>query len=209
MVAAPAGFGKTTLLTQWLGTDATAKPPPVVAWVSLDGRDNDLATFWTYVVAALQGSDSARDTLGVAALDVLHSRQPSSDAAIATLVNDLEQLDEEVLLVLDDYHVIESSDIHEAMTDLIDHLPSNTHVILATRTDPPLPLARLRARGELIEVRSADLRFTGDEAADYLAGPMGLTLTAARGRSPGGSDGRVGSSAAASRVVAPRSRRHY
>ena len=81
--------------------------------------------------------------------------------------------------MLDDYHVIESSDIHEAMTDLIDHLPSNTHVILATRTDPPLPLARLRARGELIEVRSADLRFTGDEAADYLAGPMDLTLTAA------------------------------
>ena len=180
VIAAPAGFGKTTVLTQWLAstTNPSAGQPPAVAWVSLDTRDSDSGTFWTYVVTALQGVVAKTDGVGVAALDILRSRQPSSDAAITTLVNDLEQLEGEVLLVLDDYHVIEASDIHEAMAYFVDHIPANTHVILATRTDPALPLARLRARGELVEVRSADLRFTDLEAAEYLAGPMHLTLTA-------------------------------
>ena len=103
---------------------------------------------------------------------------PSVDAALAALLNDLSR-PEPLTLVIDDYHLVESRDIHDAMAFLVEHLPSNVHLVIATRADPPLPLSRLRARGELVEVRAADLRFTDDEAADYLAGTMGLALTAA------------------------------
>jgi LuxR family transcriptional regulator, maltose regulon positive regulatory protein len=188
LVCAPAGFGKTTLLTQWLAeiADRASGGVPAVAWVSLDERDNDPATFWTYVITALQnaaggtgGSGGTGGTIGAAALGLLQPSQPPPEAALATLLNDLQGLGDDVVLVLDDYHVIDSRDIHEALSYVVDHLPPHVHLVLATRADPPLPLSRLRARGELVEVRSADLRFTHDEAADYLAGPMGLTLTPA------------------------------
>jgi len=171
LVSAPAGFGKTTLLTEWL---AQAPGGPAVAWVSLDERDNDPGTFWTYVVTAVQ---DATGGVGADALDVLRSPQPPVEAALVSLVNELHARPGEVVLVLDDYHLVESGEIHDGMAFLLDHLPDHLHLLLATRADPPLPLARLRARGELVEIRAGDLRFTREEAAEYLAGPMGLTLS--------------------------------
>ncbi len=172
LVSAPAGFGKTTLLTEWLAaarTDGT-----LVAWLSLDQRDDDPATFWTYLVSALR---TAVPDVGAQALALLQSPQSATDAVLATLLNELQSVPDELVLVLDDYHVIEAADIHDGVAFLLDHLPPQLHLVIATRVDPPLPLARLRARGELVEVRAADLRFGPDEAAAYLGDVMGLTLT--------------------------------
>jgi LuxR family transcriptional regulator, maltose regulon positive regulatory protein len=146
-------------------------------WVSLDERDNDPATFWTYVITALQAATPG--AVGATALELLGSPQPPTEAALATLLNDLDVVPHDIVLVLDDYHVIDARGVHDGMVHLLEHVPPHVHLVLATRTDPPLPLPRLRARGELVEVRSADLRFTRDEAAAYLTGPMGLSLTAA------------------------------
>ena len=172
VISAPAGFGKTTLLTEWLAADSAGGGS--VAWVSLDQRDNEPTLFWTYVVAALQ---SAAEGVGAGALSLLQSPQPSTDAALAVLLNDLHATPDDIVLVLDDYHLIEAREIHEGMAFLLEHLPPQLHLVLATRADPALPLARLRARGELVEVRAADLRFTAEEAAAYLNGSMGLALT--------------------------------
>ena len=171
LVSAPAGFGKSTLLAQALVGGSRR----LVAWLSLDAGDNDPATFWTYVLAALR---TAAPDLGGSAQVLLES--PGGAAPIATvltsLLNDLAGSDNEVALVLDDYHVIHTPEIHEAMTFLVDHLPAQLRLVIATRSDPALPLARLRARGELLEVRAADLRFTDEETARYL-GEMGLHLS--------------------------------
>ncbi len=177
LVSAPAGFGKTTLLTQWLAEIGEQATGPAVAWVSLDEGDNDPASFWTYVITALQRATDG--SVGAASLGLLRPPQPPPEATLTTLLNDLHALRREVVLVLDDYHAIESRAIHEGLSYLLDHAPPQLHLMLTTRADPPLPLSRLRARGELVEVRSADLRFTRDEAAEYLAEAMGLTLTAA------------------------------
>jgi LuxR family maltose regulon positive regulatory protein len=174
LVSAPAGFGKTTVLTEWL-TDA----PPAgrsVAWLSLDARDNDPALFWAYLVAALQ---TVIPDLGADMLALLQSPSSSSEAALATLLNDLAGAPGEVVLVLDDYHVIEAPAVHEGIAFLLEHLPAQVHLVIAGRADPPLPLARLRSRGDLVELRAADLRFTPEEAAQYLTEAMGLALTVA------------------------------
>ena len=173
LVSAPAGFGKTTLVTAWLGT--AAGDGAAVAWLSLDERDNDPALFWSYVLAALE---SAVPGLGANARALLDSAGASPDAVLATLVNELHSVDRDVFLVLDDFHVIDHHDIQEGVTYLLDHLPERAHLVLTSRADPPLPLARLRVRGELVEIRAADLRFTTEEAAAYLNGAMGLELTA-------------------------------
>jgi len=173
LVSAPAGFGKTTLLTEWLA--AAPSDGPTAAWLSLDRRDNDPATFWTYLVAALR---TAAPEVGASALSLLESPHPSTDAVLATLLNDLDAISDDVVLVLDDYHVIEARDVQDGMAFLLEHLPPRLHLLLASRADPALPLARLRARGELVEIRAADLRFTPGEAAAYLNEMMGLALTA-------------------------------
>ncbi|MDQ4089307.1 MAG: LuxR C-terminal-related transcriptional regulator [Actinomycetota bacterium] len=161
LVSAPAGFGKTTLLAEWLaGTGRTA-------WLSLDAGDNDPVVFWAYVVAALQT---------VVDPAILASSPASVEAALATLVNELDALEDDLVMVLDDYHVIESAPIHEQLGFLLEHLPPNVHLVIGSRADPPLPLARLRARGELVELRAADLRFTTDEAVAYFNETMGLDL---------------------------------
>jgi LuxR family maltose regulon positive regulatory protein len=171
LVSAPAGFGKTTLLTEWL----TAAPADgrAAAWVSLDQRDNDPALFWTYLVAAL---NRAAPEIGGDALVLLQSPQPPMDAMLATLLNDLSAVPHDLVLVLDDYHLIEAGDVREGVAFLLEHLPPQVHVVIATRADPALPLARLRARGELVEIRAADLRFTRAEAAAYLNDATGLNL---------------------------------
>jgi LuxR family transcriptional regulator, maltose regulon positive regulatory protein len=172
VLSAPAGFGKTTLLTEWLAADAAGGAS--VAWLSVDQRDNEPTVFWTYVVAALQ---TASEDVGAVALSLLTSSQPSTEAALAVLLNDLYGIDDDLLLVLDDYHLIDAAEIHEGMAFLLEHLPPRLHLVLATRADPALALARLRGRGELVEVRAADLRFTAAESAAYLNGSMGLALT--------------------------------
>jgi LuxR family transcriptional regulator, maltose regulon positive regulatory protein len=175
ILSAPAGFGKTTLLTEWLAAEsADGADRAAVAWVSLDRRDNDPTLFWTYVVTAIQ---AAVDGVGNAALQLLASSPPPIDAALAALLNDLDGHSSELMLVLDDYHVIETPAVHDGLTFVLEHQPRGLHVVLATRADPPLPLAQLRASGRLVEVRAADLRFTPEEAAAYLNGPMDLGLS--------------------------------
>jgi LuxR family transcriptional regulator, maltose regulon positive regulatory protein len=170
LVSAPAGFGKTTLLTEWVaGAPAAGRS---VAWLSLDERDNDPALFWRYFVAALQ---SAAPEVGTGALDLL---QASADAMLATLVNDLSAVQDHLVLVLDDYHLTDAREVHDGVAFLVEHLPAHVHLVIAGRADPALPLARLRGRGELVELRAADLRFTAEEAAAYLTEAMGLALTA-------------------------------
>jgi LuxR family transcriptional regulator, maltose regulon positive regulatory protein len=174
LVSAPAGFGKTTLLAEWLAVAAVGGRS--VAWLSLDQRDNDPALFWTYVVAAL---NTGAPTGGAGALAHLQAPQPPNEAGLVALLNDLDAISDDVVLVLDDYHVIDARDVQDGMAFLLEHLPPQIHLVIASRTDPPLPLARLRGRGELAEIRAADLRFTPSEAAAYLNEVMGLVLTAA------------------------------
>jgi LuxR family transcriptional regulator, maltose regulon positive regulatory protein len=177
LVSAPAGFGKTTLLTEWLaaGPDAPAGEGRA-AWLSLDRVDNDPASFWTYVIAALRTVASG---VGESALALLQAPQPPPiETVLTALLNDLGATADDIVLVLDDYHVIDASDVQDGMAFLLDHLPPWLHVVIASRADPALPLARWRARGELVEIRAAELRFTPDEAAAYLNEMMGLQLTA-------------------------------
>ncbi len=173
LVSAPAGFGKTTLLTEWL---AAAGEGRSVAWLSLDERDDDPVLFWTYLVAAVR---TAVPGLGESAGSVLASSQPSTEAVVAALLHDLDAVPGEVVLVLDDYHVVSAREVQDGMAYLLEHLPPRVRVVIAGRADPVLPLARLRARGELVEVRAAQLRFTPEETGAYLTGAMGLPLAAA------------------------------
>jgi len=172
LVSAPAGFGKTTLLTDWL----TAAPGDgrITAWLSLDHSDNDPALFWAYFVAALR---MAAPGVGEGALALLTSTESPTEAFVVTLLNDLAALSDDVVLVLDDYHVIEEPQVQDKMAYLVEHLPPQIRLVIASRADPALPLARLRARGQLVEIRAADLRFTLDEATAYLNDVMGLDLT--------------------------------
>ena len=174
LISAPAGFGKTTLLTEWLA--AAPVEERSVAWVSLDPGDNQPASFWTYLVAALR---AVAPGVGGRALSLLQGPQPPPiETVLAPLLNELGAVANDVVLVLDDYHLIDAHDIQDGVAFLLDHLPPQVHLVIITRADPALPLARLRARGELVEVRAADLRFTPAEAAAYLNEVMGLDLGA-------------------------------
>ena len=177
LVSAPAGFGKTTLLAEWLAAGPAAPAGErLVAWLSLDRADNDPVSFWTYVIAALR---TVAPGVGESALAFLQAPQPPPiETVLTALLNDLGATAADIVLVLDDYHVIDASDVQEGMAFLLDHLPPWLHVVIASRADPALPLARWRARGELVEIRAAELRFTPDEAAAYLNEMMGLQLTA-------------------------------
>ena len=171
LVCTPAGFGKTTLLADWA---AGARWP--VGWLSLDPEDNDPMRFWRYVVAAL---DRVVDGLAEQVLPLL--TPPSvmwSQGVVTALANQLQATPDELVLVLDDYHVMESRPVHEGMAFLLDHLPPRLHVVISSRSDPPLPLARLRARGQLAELRATDLRFTPEEVSALLRQVWGLDLTA-------------------------------
>src|SRR6202165_3130692 len=174
LVSAPAGFGKTTLLTDWLR--AAPGDGRVTAWLSLDHSDNDPALFWAYFIAALK---TAAPGVGESALALLPSTESPSEAFVVTLLNDLAAVTHDVVLVLDDYHVIEEPHIRDGMAYLVEHLPPHVRLVIASRADPTLPLARLRARRELVEIRAADLRFTLEETAAYLNEVMGLELTPA------------------------------
>lgn len=171
LISAPAGAGKSTLLADW-----AAQTDRAVAWVSLDDDDNDPARFWSYLVTALH---SVTAHAGQA---LLHALNSGSDAALQPLLidllNDLNRAERPGALVLDDYHAILAPDIHDGVRFLLEHLPATLRVVIATRVDPPLPLARWRVRDQLTELRGSDLQFTRDEAASFLARTMGLSLTA-------------------------------
>jgi LuxR family transcriptional regulator, maltose regulon positive regulatory protein len=172
LVEAPAGFGKTTLLSQWRAAAGGGR----VAWVSLDEGDNDPTRFWGYLVGALR---SVEPGVGASALAALG--RPSADlhrAVLPGLLNDLHVVGSPLVLVLDDYHLITNPTCHQTLAFFLDHLPAGVHVALSGRTDPPLPLARMRARGELTELRVADLQFTDEEAMALLNGSMRLQLAA-------------------------------
>ncbi|MCK6629718.1 MAG: hypothetical protein L6R45_31650 [Anaerolineae bacterium] len=171
LISAPAGFGKTTLLSEWISHSHHC-----VAWVSLDAGDNDSIRFWTYGIAALQ---MLQPDLGQSALTLLQAPQsPALELILTNLLNDITTFPDNFTLVLDDYHVIENPSLHNNLTYLLDHLPPNMHLILTSRADPPLSLARLRARRQLTEIRAADLRFTPEEAAAFLNEVMDLNLSA-------------------------------
>src|SRR5437588_9165713 len=172
LISAPAGFGKTTLVSEWV--EGIERP---TAWLSLDEGDNDPARFLTYLVAALQ---TIAPTIGEGVLGVLQSPQPPPTASIlTTLLNEITTISDQFILVLDDYHVLEAKAVDQALTYLVEHLPPQMHLVIATREDPQLPLARLRALGHLTELRAADLRFTASEVAAFLTQVMGLNLSAA------------------------------
>ena len=170
LVSAPAGFGKTTLLAQWLAQGAMP-----AAWLSLEAEDNDPTRFLSYLIAALQTLDAQ---VGTTALAMLRAPQPPMlEAVLAVLISDVTSRGAgEFALVLDDYHIITAEPIQRGMTFLLEHLPPQLHLVLATRADPPLPLARLRALGQLSEVRTADLRFGALEVSAFLQEVMGLAL---------------------------------
>jgi LuxR family maltose regulon positive regulatory protein len=171
LVSAPAGFGKTTLLAQWLAERGTP-----AAWLSLDAGENDPTRFLAYLIAALQ---TIAPNLGAGVVGLLHSPQPPPiEALLTTLLNELTTIPDPFVLVLDDYHLLEAHPVDQALTYLVEHLPPQMHLVLATRQDPSLPLARFRARGQLRELRAADLRFTPAEAADFLTQVMDLPLSA-------------------------------
>lgn len=174
LISAPAGFGKTTILSEWVSTNKRSNVMRY-AWLSLDNQDNIPIRFWSYVIDALQ---TFQPEVGKAALTSLESLDPVPiEQLLIIFLNQIAQLNQQLTLILDDYHVIESPEIHQGMTFLIEHLPPNLQIILATRIDPPLPLARWRARHWLLELRQSDLRFTFEEAAVFLNQAMKLDLT--------------------------------
>ncbi len=171
LISAPAGFGKTTLVSEWIGS--CGKP---VAWLSLDGGDNDPARFISYLVKTLQ---TIQQGIGDDLLAALQSPEPLQiEVVLTSLLNEISTISEGFLLVLDDYHSIDSPPVDQALAFLVEHQPPQMHLVIATREDPSLPLARLRARGQLTELRAADLRFTSAEAADFLNRMMKLGLSA-------------------------------
>ncbi len=170
LISAPAGCGKTMLVSEWLSQ--IERP---FAWLSLDERDNDLSRFLAYLVAAIQRIDAS---IGQEVLALLETPQtPALEIVLTTLLNDLIQIPENSILVLDDLHLLDSTMIDEALNFLLDNLPPQLHLVIASREDPQLPLARLRARNQLTELRAADLRFTVSEAGDFLNQAMSLNLT--------------------------------
>lgn len=174
LVSAPAGFGKTTLLVEWLAM--VPSDERTVAWLSLDLNDNHPATFWTYVISALQ---TVQPGAGARSIALLQSPQPPPiETLLTALLNEAGAIAHDFVLVLDDYHLIDARSIHDGIAFLLDHLPPPMHLVITSRADPPLPLARLRGRAELAEIRAADLRFTPSEAAEFLNEAMSLNLSA-------------------------------
>jgi len=171
LVIAPAGFGKTTLVTSCIA--ACGMP---VAWLSLEQNDNEPGRFLSYMLAALQEADNA---IGCEAMQLMASpMQTPLQVVLTNLINDLDTASRELALVLDDYQFINNQAVHEQVAFLLEHCPRGFHLVIATRSDPPLPLARLRTRGQTVELRTADLSFTGLESAQFLNEVMGLRLDA-------------------------------
>jgi LuxR family maltose regulon positive regulatory protein len=167
LVSAPAGYGKSTLLANWVEQQQLP-----CAWISLDEKDNDPARFFTYLIAGLK---LIRLDFDEKLLSTFQDQDTDlAESFLMPLINRISNTDDRYLLVLDDCHLIQNQAIHTAMIFLLDHLPRNMHLIIATRSDPPLQLAKMRAQGELSEIRVNDLRFTAEEAVNFLNQRMGF-----------------------------------
>jgi LuxR family maltose regulon positive regulatory protein len=170
LISAPAGFGKTTLLSEWVFKNETP-----VAWISLDKGDNDPVHFIHYLIAALQKVDP---NTGKPTLDMLQSpQQPPIESIMTSLIREISEISNNCALVLDDYHCVDTKQIHNMVESLLDYLPAQLRLVIATRFDPPLPLARMRVKNQLNELRSADLCFTYDEASQFLKKVMNLGIS--------------------------------
>ena len=177
LISAPAGFGKTTLLSEWAA--GGGRP---VAWLSLDEGDNDPTRFLAYLVAALQ---TVVANVGEGVSGMLRSPQPPpAEAVLTALLNEITALPDDLVLVLDDYHAIDARPVDDALAFLLEHLPPQVHLVMATRKDPSIPLARLRARGQMTELRASDLRFIHTEAAEFLEGAISSSRFPKRRRRP-------------------------
>lgn len=183
LISAPAGFGKTTLVSEWIAylrqqaCDASQNSYRI-AWLSLDEGDNDPVRFLAYIISALNRMEGVESLVGKGALSMIQSPQsPSPESILTSLINDLAAVSGKVILILDDYHVIETASINDMVSFLLEHLPHQMHLVIATREDPQLPLSRMRARGQMTELRAADLRFSTAEAVDFLNTVMKLNLS--------------------------------
>ncbi|PKO13391.1 MAG: LuxR family transcriptional regulator [Chloroflexi bacterium HGW-Chloroflexi-10] len=179
LISAPAGFGKTTLVSEWVASPRNCPPRPVcgssVAWLSLDEADNDPARFISYLIAALQ---TVKAGIGMGLMAALQSAESlNTKALLSALLNEITTIPDDFILILDDYHLIDSPVVDQSLAFLVEHQPSQMHMVISTREDPSLPLARLRARSQMIELRASDLRFTPAEASEFLNQVMGLTLS--------------------------------
>ena len=179
LISAPAGFGKTTLISSWIhGSDSSSKAvveSPQAAWISLDAGDNDPIRYVTYLIAALR---TVAENIGESALDMLKTINPPADETVLVgLINEISELPDRFILVLDDYHAITDERVHAITTFLIENQPPQLHIVISSRSDPPWPYARLRGRGEINEIRVNELRFTPEESADFLNEVMGLELS--------------------------------
>lgn len=170
LISAPAGYGKTTLLSEWVGHNHIP-----AAWVSLDKNDNDLGRFLAYLIASLRSIDIDLDEQIISLIQSPQGNQIEN--ILIPIINQIANSQKNFVLVLDDYHLIQSQDIHQALKFFLDHSPPSMHFAIITRADPPLPLARLRARGQLVEIRQSDLRFSVEEAEDFLNHIQGLGLS--------------------------------
>ena len=179
LISAPAGFGKTTLVSEWVDKlQKINKKENRIAWLSLDEGDNDPTRFLTYFLTALNRVDGMKTAVGDEALSLLQSPQPpSAESILTSLINEIATSSFRLVIVLDDYHLIDAQPIHDALSFLLENMPPSLHLVIATREDPFLPLSRLRARDHLTELRAADLRFTFSEAAQFLNQAMGLKLS--------------------------------
>ena len=173
LISAPAGFGKTTLVAEWI-----QQSDFLVSWLSLDDEDNDLTRFLTYFVSALNRTQGIETKIGEGALNILKSPQPPPASAIlTTIINEITAIPEKIIFVFDDYHLIDNQLVNDAVAFLIENLPPQLHLVIVTRQDPHLSIGRLRAQDQVTELRAADLRFTNSEAADFLNQIMGLNLS--------------------------------
>ncbi len=171
LISAPPGYGKTTLVLDWLVHSGSGYP---VAWVSLDESENDPIQFLLYVIAALE---KIQEDVGQDVRAILQgSQELQIQTILSVLINDIDLIGEDFILILDDCHVIENNEVHETLNFLIDHLPTKMHIVILTRSDPAVPLARLRAKGDLVEIRARDLAFGVDEAVEFLNTSMQLDL---------------------------------
>jgi LuxR family maltose regulon positive regulatory protein len=175
LISAPAGFGKTTLVVDWLANALPNAYQGRIAWLSLDGKDNTPVQFWNYVIAALQTIDSSWGKVPQTTLQT--SPSPPIETILVTLINEIAAQEQPLILGLDDYHEITRPEIHTALEFLVENLPANMHLVMATREDPPLSLSRLRVRGQLTEIRAADLRFSATESTTFFNDLLSLALT--------------------------------
>lgn len=183
LVSAPAGFGKTTLVSEWVDNLSSAdqigrQSDHYIGWLSVDKGDNDRVQFLSYIIAALSQIDQLGPSFGRPAMGMLKSQKPPPNETILnSLINEIDAISAKLLFVFDDYHLIETQSIHDALTYLIDHLPPQVHLVIISRENPPLPLSRLRAGDQLTDLRAMDLRFTSSEASEFLNCVMGLDLS--------------------------------